>query len=872
MASSLNTSLVTSPSRSRLSRSRGPSSADFLDQIRQLEMEGERLRRGSDPGSPSKYTMNGGISQLSTGAAPSVTHYYEPSSSYQPPSLATVTDITTDQRSITDLSCILIQAKEVSEEQRKQFRAHIEELKSKLQETVVNRDSIMDLRQREAESQENLIRKLQATLRQLQEAYSVQEKTLQETGSKTDKLSQNLYVADTSLNQIRAVIASVEKKRGKSFYDSEPIDKQSSTMVVHTLERCVQEMESDLETKAGKMKQLENDLEELQKSSRRTQDKLIVEHQQRLSQLTEEHERQLQAAADRAANAREQAANLQSQITLMQEQLDKQAQMKDDHIRELENKITSLKEDQDVAKKGWTEKREALELAVDQVQKELNVMRSEKQEAVQTAAAMETRIEDYQLQVEKLSDELDTDREQMKKLWQREDEANKKQIEMESRLHEKDKEIERLEMLMDSVKAECELTLKDRVASIEKDEKLKTAEQITTLTIQLQTLTEKSTRMTYEIETLQTENGNLKKQVTELTEKNQDARVKIETMEAEKTNLGALMEDRINDCQRLTQERDYYFGLLEERNQELKTLQAENEQLSTRLDEKERNFTALQRQSTDMSHAIELNSKSNDELKLERERLLKSIEERTIELEELKLAKSNITRKLKIREKRLKDIELDKNKLIEELQIKRQDIDAIIKEKDGLYQELKGSRYEVATLSEERDEIQKQKEEQKKQLEGELDRLTQKYVALQQEYRIAQKAIKTKEAVDGKAVKYADKMQKEVTAKRGEIDSLRSKVHWLEECLDAALKDKQALKQERKKLSSSLNNSSTQNEKLADQLEGYAKKNEDLKSKCDRLETALEKAAVKHAEAVAKLETMEQEMASMKLRHQLDIK
>ena len=34
----------------------------------------------------------------------------------------------------------------------------------------------------------------------------------------------------------------------------------------------------------------------------------------------------------------------------------------------------------------------------------------------------------------------------------------------------------------------------------------------------------------------------------------------------------------------------------------------------------------------------------------------------------------------------------------------------------------------------------------------------------------------------------AGKMQKEVTEKRSEIDSLHSKIHWLEECMEAAAK------------------------------------------------------------------------------------
>ena len=37
-------------------------------------------------------------------------------------------------------------------------------------------------------------------------------------------------------------------------------------------------------------------------------------------------------------------------------------------------------------------------------------------------------------------------------------------------------------------------------------------------------------------------------------------------------------------------------------------------------------------------------------------------------------------------------------------------------------------------------------------------------------------------------MRFAGDMQKEVTVKRGEIDALQTKIHWLEECLDAALR------------------------------------------------------------------------------------
>ena len=59
---------------------------------------------------------------------------------------------------------------------------------------------------------------------------------------------------------------------------------------------------------------------------------------------------------------------------------------------------------------------------------------------------------------------------------------------------------------------------------------------------------------------------------------------------------------------------------------------------------------------------------------------------------------------------------------------------------------------------------------------------------VEDELKLAQKALKTQKEVDGRAVKVAGKMQKEVTEKRSQIDTLNTKVRWLEESLDNILK------------------------------------------------------------------------------------
>ena len=53
---------------------------------------------------------------------------------------------------------------------------------------------------------------------------------------------------------------------------------------------------------------------------------------------------------------------------------------------------------------------------------------------------------------------------------------------------------------------------------------------------------------------------------------------------------------------------------------------------------------------------------------------------------------------------------------------------------------------------------------------------------------MAQKALRKLESVDNSAVKMADKMQKEVTAKRSLVDTLQSKIRWFQDQVDSLIK------------------------------------------------------------------------------------
>ncbi|XP_062580525.1 uncharacterized protein LOC134242455, partial [Saccostrea cucullata] len=107
--------------------------------------------------------------------------------------------------------------------------------------------------QKESSNQEMMLNKFQVTIQQLQEKLRGQEEALVEANRKLESTSREKYLIDTALNQIRLILVDVERRRGKPYFESDPVTKQVPGMLVHTLERFVQEMNSELDQKKSRI-------------------------------------------------------------------------------------------------------------------------------------------------------------------------------------------------------------------------------------------------------------------------------------------------------------------------------------------------------------------------------------------------------------------------------------------------------------------------------------------------------------------------------------------------------------------------------------------------------------------------------------------
>ena len=80
--------------------------------------------------------------------------------------------------------------------------------------------------------------------------------TLLELTDQLESLQKDKYIIDTSVGQIRDVMLERESKRGRVFYENEPIQRQSITMLVHSIERAFQDADYDVTQRQDKIDQV----------------------------------------------------------------------------------------------------------------------------------------------------------------------------------------------------------------------------------------------------------------------------------------------------------------------------------------------------------------------------------------------------------------------------------------------------------------------------------------------------------------------------------------------------------------------------------------------------------------------------------------
>ncbi|XP_037685960.1 coiled-coil domain-containing protein 158 isoform X7 [Choloepus didactylus] len=242
------------------------------------------------------------------------------------------------------------------------------------------------------------------------------------------------------------------------------------------------------------------------------------------------------------------------------------------------------------------------------------------------------------------------------------------------------------------------------------------------------------------------------------------------------------------------------------------------------------------------------------------------------QLQTLLILKDKKDAKIRELEARVSDLELEKVKLVNAGSERLRAVKDIKQERDQLLNEVKTSRNELNSLSEDYEVLKRNFRNKSEEMETTTNKLKMQLKSAQTELEQTRNTLKSMEGSDGHAMKVAMGMQKQITAKRGQIDALQSKIQFLEEAMTTANKEKHFLKEEKNKLSQELNTVATEKNKMAGELEVLRSQERRLKEKVANMEVALDKASLQFAECQDIIQRQEQESMRLKLQHTLDVK
>uniref|UniRef100_A0A5F7ZZK5 Coiled-coil domain containing 158 n=1 Tax=Macaca mulatta TaxID=9544 RepID=A0A5F7ZZK5_MACMU len=760
---------------------------------------------------------------------------------------------------VKDLQRRLNESNELHEKQKFYLRQSVIDLQTKLQEMQMERDAMADIRRRESQSQEDLRNQLQNTVHELEAAKCLKEDMLKDSNTQIEQLRKMMLSHEGVLQEIRSILVDFEEASGKKIYEHDSMSTLHFRSLGSAISKILRELDTEISFLKGRIFPVEDQLEALKSESQNKMELLLQQHQDRIEQLISEHEVEITGLTEKASSARSQANSIQSQMEIIQEQARNQNSMYMRQLSDLESTVSQLRSELREAKRMYEDKIEELEKQLVLANSELTEARTERDQFSQESGNLDDQLQKLLADLHKREKELSLEKEQNKRLWDR-DTGNSITIDhLRRELDDRNMEVQRLEALLKALKSECQGQMERQMAAIQgKNESL---EKVSSLTAQLESTKEMLRKVVEELTAKKMTLESSERTISDLTTSLQEKERAIEATNAEITKLRSRVDLKLQELQHLKNEGDH-----------LRNVQTECEALKLQMTEKDKVIEILRQQIENMTQLVGQHGRTAGAMQVEKAQLEKEINDRRMELKELKILKDKKDAKIRELEARVSDLELEKVKLVNAGSERLRAVKDIKQERDQLLNEVKTSRNELNSLSEEYEVLKRNFRNKSEEMEMTTNKLKMQLKSAQSELEQTRNTLKSMEGSDGHAMKVAMGMQKQITAKRGQIDALQSKIQFLEEAMTNANKEKHFLKEEKSKLSQELSTVATEKNKMAGELEVLRSQERRLKEKVTNMEVALDKASLQFAECQDIIQRQEQESVRLKLQHTLDIK
>uniref|UniRef100_A0A8C5KE02 Coiled-coil domain containing 158 n=1 Tax=Jaculus jaculus TaxID=51337 RepID=A0A8C5KE02_JACJA len=756
---------------------------------------------------------------------------------------------------VKDLQRRLNESNELHEKQKYYLRQSVIDLQTKLQEMQMERDAMADIRRRESQSQEDLRNQLQNTVHELEAAKCLKEDMLKDSSTQIEQLRKVMLSHEGALQEIRSTLVDFEEASGKKICEQDSMSTMHFRNLSSAISKLLRELDTEISYLKGRIFPVEDQLETLKAESQNKIELLLQQHQDRIEQLISEHEIEITGLTEKASSARSQANSIQSQLEIIQEQARNQNSMYMRQLSDLESTVSQLRSELREAKRMYEDKIEELEKQLVLANSELTEARTERDQFSQESGNLDDQLQKLLADLHKKEKELSLEKEQNKRLWDR-DTGNSITIDhLRRELDDRNMELQRLEALLKAMKSECQGQMERQMAAIQgKNESL---EKVSSLTAQLESTKEMLRKVVEELTAKKMTLESSERTVSDLTASLQEKERAIEATNTEITKLRSRVDIKLQELQRLQNEGDH-----------LRNMQAECDALKLQMAEKDKVIEILRQQIENMTQLVGQHGRTAGAMQVEKAQLEKEVNDRRLELQEFKILKDKKDSKIRELEARVSDLELEKVKLVNAGSERLRAVKDIKQERDQLLNEVKTSRSELNSLSEDYEVLKRNFRNKSEEMETTTNKLKMQLKSAQSELEQTRNTLKSMEGSDGHAMKVAMGMQKQITAKRGQIDALQSKIQFLEEAMTNANKEKHFLKEEKSKLSQELSTVATEKNKMAGELEVLRSQERRLKEKVANMEVALDK----FAECQDIIHRQEQESVRLKLQHTLDVK
>ncbi|XP_060103389.1 coiled-coil domain-containing protein 158-like [Heteronotia binoei] len=753
---------------------------------------------------------------------------------------------------VRELQKKLNEATEVHEKQKFSLRQTVIELQTSLREVQREKDSICDLRRKESQTSQDMCMELRATIKELETANHLQEEMLKEANNQTEHLKTMVQAHEEVLQQLREILVDYEQHSGKKVCGAE----SASSLHIRNLPTAFLKMLQDFEAEVMHIREmiapLEEQLERMKKESDSKTELLLQQHQESVERLISEHEMELEMLNEKADTSHSHMVNIQSQLESVQEQARKQSSLYIRQISQLEDTVSQLHSELRETRRMSEDKIEDLEKQLFLARSEMSEAQSERDQFSQESGNLDDQIQQLTAELHRTDTELKLEKEQNKRLWDRDTGSSITIDHLRRELDNKNMELQRMESLVSSVKMECQQQMERQMSAIK--EKNESLEKAASVIAQQESTKETLHKVSEELSEKKRRLELAERQVAELTACLKEKERTIDQINREIQTLRARVDSKVQEIQQLKSEDD-----------QLRITQADCEALRLQVKEKERVMEILQKQIDNMTQIMGQHSRKAGAMEMENSQLLKELGDKKQELQALKFSQEKKDNRIHELEASLSLMELEKVKLVN---VNTE----VTLDRDELVEKVKSSRLELAALEEEMDAVKSDYRLKNEDLETSVSKLRIQLKSAQIELEQTRATLRTMEGSDGHAMKVTMGMQKQITAKRGQIDALQSKIKFLEEAMTHATKEMHCLKEERNKLSQELSYRSSLNNKLMGELELLRSQDKRMREKLATMEAALDKASVQFAECQCLMQRQEQELMRCKLQHALDVK